>query len=172
MRFWRRTSINHLVINQQRVHNAADLDQSRPHAAISSKPRNLSGSHSSDFPQTDLRDHAFKASAFHITGGGTTQIFIDDLDLLPTKLLETLTHSILQATTLFVVSHLIRGRLAHIEDGLTRQMAGMNLITHRLPPFLGRDDDRREPRGTVLQAAPELSAHVWGQDPPMRYDYR
>src|SRR5262245_61763073 len=35
---------------------------------------------------------------------------------------------------------------------------GMNLITHRLPPFLGRDDDRREPRGTVLQAAPELSA--------------
>jgi hypothetical protein len=94
MEFLIGTGINHLVINQQRVHNATDLDQSLPLAAISSKPRNLSGRCGSDFPQTDLRDHAFKAPALHILGGGTTQIFIDDLDLFPTNLLETLTHSI------------------------------------------------------------------------------
>src|SRR4029434_6976345 len=93
--------IHYLVINQQRVHNAADLDQSLPLPTIASKPRHLSGRHRSDSPQTDIADHAFKAAACHVAGGGATQIFIDYLNLLPTKLLETLTHGILQATTLF-----------------------------------------------------------------------
>jgi len=146
------------VINQQCVKDAADFDSWLPLAAVARKPRDFSRSHGSDFAQADVGNHTFKASAFNHRGGSTTLILINDLDLIPPKLHQTLTHRILQAPTLFVVSHLIRGGLTHIEDSFTFKMVGLDLLTDRAPPFSERSGERREPRARVASEVPGPSA--------------
>src|SRR5579862_3402318 len=78
-------NIHHLLIDEDRVHDPANFDQLLPITAVTREARYLTCRYSAHLAQTNLRDHAFKSRSYSGTGCRTSQIFIDDLNLLPTQ---------------------------------------------------------------------------------------
>src|SRR6202011_6173146 len=94
------------------------------------------------------------------------QIIVHHGDLLPPQLPYTRLHAVLQFLALDVVLYLIRRRLTDIENGFTRQMVRLNLITHRPPPC------RRRRRGDTSVACPaaDVPTAAWLSDAPPQAD--
>ena len=55
--------VHRLLIDEQRVDDAAHLHQLLPLAAVTREARDLTRTDRTDFTETDLRDHALKPSA-------------------------------------------------------------------------------------------------------------
>lgn len=89
----------------------------------------------------EIRHHAFETRTRDRPGCRPTQIFIHNFDLAPSQLLHAILHGILQLLAFQVVTDLVRGGLANIQNRLPLKMVWLDLVTHRPPPFCCR---RRE----------------------------
>src|SRR5437870_8446418 len=71
--------------------------------------------------------------------------------------MQSVLHRVLQSLAFEVVIHLVRGRLAHIQDGFSRHVLRADLVTHHAPPALhpSRAADRRA--GAAVGRAVESS---------------
>src|SRR5208283_1632419 len=100
--------IDAVFVNQQRVHDGADLHQLCPLAIIAREARQLARGHRTDLTQANLSEHPFKAR----TDGGATstasQVIVGDLNLAPPEVAQSRLHGVLQTLTLEIVSHLLR----------------------------------------------------------------
>src|SRR5262249_34691092 len=94
--------------------------------------------HSAHLAQTHFRHHPLKARANDHARRGPTEVLVHDVDLLPTQLMQSLLHRILQPLALQVVVDLVGRRLTHVQDRLSSQMLRFHLVTHRAPPGPGR----------------------------------
>src|SRR3954454_24869563 len=63
--------IDRFLIDQHRVHDAADFYQLLPFPAVSCKTRYLTSSNGTNLPETYLGHHPFEAGSDHRTCGGT-----------------------------------------------------------------------------------------------------
>jgi hypothetical protein len=135
--------VNGLLIDQHGVDDATHLDQLLPVPAIARKARDFTGAHGPDLAQADFGDHPFEAGPQR--SSSITSI------LPPAQRHQTIPHGILQGATLTVVQNLVSRRLAHIEQRLTLQMMGENLLRgHDWPPLLrSAASDRRAPESIV-----------------------
>src|SRR6266446_3110180 len=135
-------AVHRFQIDQYGIDNPTDFDQLLPLPAVAGEARHLSSRYRADFAETHLRHHAFEPRSGDHAGGGPAQVFIHDLDLTPTQVLQAILHRILQPLTFEVVSDLVGGRLANIQNRLPLHMLRLDLVTHHTPPASGR---RREP---------------------------
>ena len=124
--------IDSLLIDQQRVDDAAHLDELLPVAAIAREPRDLPGRHRADLAEADLGHHALEAGARGPARRRAAEVLVDDLDLGPAQLHEPVAHGVLQHLALAVVLNLMGRRLADIEHRLARLVPCGNLLSaHR-----------------------------------------
>src|SRR5260370_23092778 len=71
------------------------------------EPRYFPRRYRANLAQTDVRHHALEAAAGHRTSSRTTEIVVDNLDIVPSKGMEPVTHSVLQQPALAVVGDLM-----------------------------------------------------------------
>src|SRR2546425_8359864 len=77
--------------------------------------------------------------------------------------MQSVLHRVLQSLTLEVVIHLVRGRLAHIQDGFSRHVLRSDLVTHHAPPAVhwrrAADRPASEAAGRAVESSvPECPA--------------
>ena len=77
--------VDRLLIDQDRVDDAAHLDQLLPVAAVAGEARHLPGRHRADLAEADLGDHALEAGARDAAGRRAAEVVVDDLDLRPAE---------------------------------------------------------------------------------------
>jgi hypothetical protein len=125
-------------VRDERVGNAAQVEQSIPVGIIASETRYLQAEDDADAPETDFSGHVSKAGALHDSGTGDTEVMIDDLDLLarPTQLESPVYEPILTLGRLAVVLDLRHARLANVDAGTAAEMLTADLagLTHRWAP--------------------------------------
>src|SRR6056297_1827986 len=90
---------------------------------------------SADFTHADFCNQTFKTAPRCRTGSALAEIFVDDFDIGPASLFESLSHRILKSLTLGVVDDLVGRRLADVENRFTRHVLRFYFITHRSTPF-------------------------------------
>src|SRR5438034_7041711 len=71
--------------------------------------------------------------------------------------MQSVLHRVLQSLAFEVVIHLVRGRLAHIQDGFSRHVLRSDLVTHHAPPPLHRRRAADRPAGEAVGRAVESS---------------
>src|SRR5438067_660405 len=71
--------------------------------------------------------------------------------------MQSVLHRVLQSLAFKVVIHLVRGRLAHIQDGFSRHVLRADLVTHHAPPALHRSRAADRRAGAALGRAVESS---------------
>ena len=98
-----------------------------PIAAVASQARSLDTEDRSHAAGAHLRHQADKARAFDLAGPGSPEVFVNDVDLLKTKLAGLVGQAILSPLTFQVVGHLNRGRLPDVHDCPALQMIGSYL---------------------------------------------
>jgi hypothetical protein len=122
-----------------------------------------------------LADHFFKAATLYATCSGLTQVIIDYLDLIPSQIVQSVFHSILKQTALFVTDDLMRRGLSNIEDCHSPKMLTTYFFIHFLPPLAlqynapeGSGRSTSAPAGQSRFAAPRWAAAsieaVFGED--------
>jgi hypothetical protein len=77
--------IDHLLIDQYGIDDAAHLDELLPVAAIAGKPRHLPRRNRPDLAETDLGDHPVETGTSNAAGGRTSEIIIYRLDARPAE---------------------------------------------------------------------------------------
>ena len=87
-----------------------------PVTAISCQTGGLDTQHRTDLSGANLSGQTLETRLFHQTGTRSTEIFIQDGDLLETQLTRPLDKSILAALALLVVDQLASGELADVND--------------------------------------------------------
>ncbi len=95
-----------------------------PIAAVASQARSLNTEHRTHAAGAHLRHQAGKTRAFNLAGPGTSEVFVNDVDLLKAELAGLAGQAILSPLTLQIVGHLNRGRLPDIHDRPALQMIG------------------------------------------------
>ena len=138
-----------LLIDQQRVDEAAHLDELLPVAAVAREPRDLPGRHRADLAQADLGDHALEARARGPARRRAAEVLVGDLDLGPAQLHEPVAHGVLQHLTLVVVLDPMGRGPADIEHRLARLVPCGNLPSahRRRSPAAARCRRRGRPTG-------------------------
>src|SRR5262245_23458066 len=71
--------------------------------------------------------------------------------------MQSVLHRVLQSLAFEVVIHLVRGRLAHIQDGFSRHVLRSDLVTHHASPALHRRRAADRRAGAALERAVESS---------------
>ena len=79
---WR---IDGLLIDKQRVNDAAHFDQLLPLAAVARKARDFPGAYRSHFSQANLSHHPFQAGPRYAASCRSAKVFINDLHFGPTE---------------------------------------------------------------------------------------
>ena len=88
--------IDRLLIDENRVDDAAHLDQLLPVAAVAGEARDLAGADGADLAEADLGHHPFEARALHAAGRRAAEIVVDHLDLGKTQRRQPVPHGVLQ----------------------------------------------------------------------------
>src|SRR5262245_28688215 len=71
--------------------------------------------------------------------------------------MQSVLHCVLQSLAFEVVIHLVRGRLAHVQDGFSRHVLRSDLVTHHAPPVLHRRRAADRRAGAAVGRAVESS---------------
>src|SRR6266545_7066420 len=92
--------------------------------------RDLNPQDKADMVETDLRDQPLKARPSHGAAGRLAEVIIDHQHAViqPTERLGTGDEAILEAGGLLMREHLLRARLAHIDDREAVVMPGLELV--------------------------------------------
>src|SRR6516165_4587652 len=73
-----RRVINAIGIADERVGEAAEIEQAIPIGVVAGEARDLKTEHDPHMPKRDFRREARKAAAFDATGAGDAKVFVDD----------------------------------------------------------------------------------------------
>ena len=155
--------VDHLLIDQHGVHDAADLYQFLPFAAVarSEKPR---GGDSSHYPQADFGHYALESRPRDHPGSRSSQVIIHDFNLVPSQLMQPRFHCVLQLLTLQVVNQLVGFRRITDSGYWTASASGncFRQAKERLNP-LGSLALHRQPGAEprIGSALRELAAGEW-----------
>src|SRR5262249_31509078 len=130
--------INAVGIADERVGEAAEIEQAIPIGVVAGEARDLKTEHDPHMPKRDFRREARKAAAFDATGAGDAKRFVDDDDLLcrPAKRGRSCGQGILALCRLAIVFDLSSGGLPKIDVGSAAQMRGADLraVIHQSSP--------------------------------------
>jgi hypothetical protein len=130
--------IDAICIADQRVGEAAEVDEAVPIGVVARQARDLESEHEADVGECDFGGEAGEARSRNKAGTGEPEILIDDDDAIigPAKFTGFGGKRILSIGRLAIVLDLGGARLAQVDDGLAGQMAGRDLgaFIHRLPP--------------------------------------
>ena len=121
--------VDHLLVDEERVDDAAHLNELLPISAVAREARDLPGGHRADLAQADLGDHALETGARGPAGGRAAEVLVDDLDLRPAELRETVAHGVLEPLALAVVLDLISRGLTDVEHRLAGPVLGADYST-------------------------------------------
>src|SRR4051794_6590581 len=153
--------VDHLLVDKQRVDDAAHFNELLPISAVAREARDLPGCHRADLAQADLGDHALEPGARGPAGGRAAEVLVDDLDLRPAELRKTVAHGVLEPPALAVVLNLMSGGLTDVEHRLAGPVLGADLVSaHCRRPRVGRPafERRWRARRAGGSEAPSASA--------------
>jgi hypothetical protein len=114
--------IDALVIDDDGVHQAAQVQQVVPVAIVARQARDLDAQHRADTTEPNFGDQALKAGSLGAARPGFAQILVDDNHLLPPQPSRMFSELVLTAAALVMMAHLIERRLAHIDHRQPREM--------------------------------------------------
>src|SRR5271166_510237 len=149
--------VNAVLVHDQGVDNAAELDQRMPIPPIAGEPGGLDRDDRADAPLADRGEQLLESRP----GGSPTrtpEIIIDDLDPRPSEPARAIGKRILTAAALMVVEDLIHRRLAHIDERGSLEVFSGDLRHHAPPAFLARPADPRRPPPLRQEASAPASA--------------
>src|SRR3954471_5831849 len=130
--------VDHLLVDEERVDDAAHFNELLPISAVAREARDLPGCHRADLAQADLGDHALEPGARGSAGGRAAEVLVDDLDLRPAELRKTVAHGVLEPLALAVVLNLMSGGLTDVKHRLAGPVLGADLvIAHCRRPRVG-----------------------------------
>jgi hypothetical protein len=64
---------------------------------------------------------------------GSAEILVDNFNVAPAEVAQSISHGVLKSLTLEVVLNLIRRGLTHVQNRLAFDMMRLDLVTHRAP---------------------------------------
>ena len=127
--------VDRLLIDKNRVDDAAHLDQLLPISAVAGEAGDLAGADGAHLAEADLGHHPFEPGALHSAGRRAAEIVVDHFDLGKAQRSQPVSHGVLQRPAFAIVQHLVRRRLAHVEDRLALKMMRTDLVSdHGRPP--------------------------------------
>jgi hypothetical protein len=130
--------IDAVSIADQRIGEAAQLDEAMPIGVVARQARDLEPQHEADVGERDLGSEPGEARSRDKAGAGESEVLIDDDDAIggPTEFAGLGGKRILSIGRLAIVLDLGGAGLAQVDDRLTREMAGRDLgaLIHRFPP--------------------------------------
>src|SRR3974377_756556 len=131
--------IDTIAIADQRVSEAAEIDETVPIGIVACEARSFEAEHDAHMSERDFSREPREATAFDEAGAGQAEVFIDDNDLLrrPAERGGPADQGILELRRFAIVLDLRGGGLAKIDVSCSAQMRGADLcdVTHRSPPF-------------------------------------
>jgi len=101
-----------------------------PVAAIARQTGRLQAEHSAHLAGADIGNQTFEPRALDLAGTRTSEIFVNDLDLLESELAGLIGQAVLPPLALQVIRHLDRGGLANVHDRPALQMIPRYLRVH------------------------------------------
>src|SRR4051794_27896540 len=121
--------IDAILVDDERVGQATDLDEAVPVAAGASQPRGFEAQDGADAAESNLGHQVLEAVASEYGGAGLALVLVDDLDvsLGPSELLGASRQVVLACGAGDVVAHLHGGRLSDVDQGLAIEMLGPDL---------------------------------------------
>jgi hypothetical protein len=122
--------IDAVFIENERVHQGADLQQAMPVGAVACQPRYFQSQDDPRLTQAHLGHQFLEALAIHRRGAGLAQIAVDHDDLLdgPAQCHCLLAESILALGALLVLEDLTDRGLPNIQVSVALQMAGVHFL--------------------------------------------
>src|SRR4051812_50150346 len=87
--------VDHLLVDKQRVDDAAHFNELLPISAVAREARDLPGYHRADLAQAYLGGQALEIDARCAAGGPPAEAHVDDLDRRPAELREPVAHGVL-----------------------------------------------------------------------------
>ena len=132
--------INAVGIADERVGEAAEIEQAIPVGIVAGEAEDLETEHDPDMSKRDVRREPREAAALDDAGAGQAEIFVDDDDPLrrPAERSRPGGQGILALCGLAIVLDLSSRGLSEIDVGGAAQMRGADLckVIHRLSPFV------------------------------------
>ena len=136
-----RRVVHAVFVEDQRVSDRADLDESVPVRGVPGEPRDLESHDDSCPAHPDFGDEPLEAAAAFGAGAGQAEVVVDHGDLLdgPSERDRALPKVILAPRALRVLEHLAEGGLADVEVGGPLEVVRAHLLVrsvgaHRGPP--------------------------------------
>ena len=121
--------IDAILVDDERIGQATDLDETIPVAAGTSQARGFQAEDGADTAEPDLGHQVLEAVASEGGGPGVALVLVDDVDafLGPSELLGAASQVVLAGGAGDVVADLHGGRLPDIDQGLAVEMLGADL---------------------------------------------
>ena len=130
--------IDAVGVSDQRIGEAAQLDEAMPIGVVARQARDLKPKHEADVRQGDFGGEPGETRSRDKAGAGEPEILIDDDDAIggPAEFPGLGGERILSIGRLAIVLDLGGAGLAQVDDRLTRKMADGDLgaLIHRFPP--------------------------------------
>src|SRR5215471_17528893 len=159
--------VDSVLVDQDSSDQSTELDQRMPIAAIAGEARCLDGEHGADATFADRRQQALEAWAVD-AATGTTEIFIDHLDIAPTELVRTIRKPILSAPALLIVDELISRRLPDVNVCASCKMFRRDLGHRRSPRLQALWQSRAAAPASASLARPSVRAPARREARPRR----
>lgn len=130
--------IDAVGVADQRIGEAAQLDEAMPIGVVARQARDLEPEHEADVGERDFGGQPGEPRSRDKAGAGEPEVLIDDDDAIggPAEFTGFGGKRILSIGRLAIVLDLGGAGLAQVDDRLTREMAGRDLgaLIHRFPP--------------------------------------
>jgi hypothetical protein len=117
-------------IDEQRFGQRAQIYQVMPIAVVARQPRGLQRKHRTGFSRTHARQQLQKARPLDQSATAASLILIDHNGLGKAQLARPIGEIVLTLSSLQMMAHLVRARLAHIHQRLAQQVPLANLVVH------------------------------------------
>ena len=122
-----------VFVDDDRADQAAKLQKGVPVTPVAGQARRLDRHDGADAPLADRREQPLEARASD-AASGSTQVVVDDLDVVPAQQSRSLGKAVLSTLALQIVGDLLGCRLADVYDGAARKMI-KRYLRHRAPPL-------------------------------------
>src|SRR5438132_10025797 len=144
--------VDPILVDDERIDQTTEFEQRVPIPTIAGEPGSLDRQHRTDAAFADSREQLLEPGPCGTTAG-STQIVIDGLDVIPTKLAATLDKTVLSPLALKIVGDLMWRRLSDIDDRAAGSVLRRDL-RHDPPPARLRACLARRTIATLPSAAP------------------
>src|SRR5271157_465237 len=125
-----------VFVDDDRAEQAAKLQQGVPVTPVAGQARRLHRHDGADAPLADRREQPLEARAPD-AAGRSTEIIVDDLDVLPAKQSRSVGKAVLPTLALQIVSDLLGRRLPDVDNCAASQMF-RRYLRHRTSPLGSR----------------------------------